>query len=58
MLEHSGKSGNDAIPGIISRSELIDGKRLAELMLRDSVGVQAKTTDTLYDLDEDIFEEL
>lgn len=40
------------------RIELIDGKRLAELMLRHGVGVQAKTTATLYDLDEDFFEEL
>ena len=40
------------------RIELIDGKRLAELMLRHGVGVQAKTTVTLYDLDEDFFEEL
>lgn len=40
------------------RVELIDGKRLAELMLRHGVGVQAKTTATLYDLDEDFFEEL
>ena len=40
------------------RIELIDGKRLAELMLRHGVGVQAKTSVTLYDLDEDFFEEL
>ena len=40
------------------RIELIDGKRLAELMLRHGVGVQAKTSATLYDLDEDFFEEL
>lgn len=39
------------------RIELIDGKRLAELMLRHGVGVQAKTS-VLYDLDEDFFEEL
>ena len=40
------------------RIELIDGKRLAELMLRHAVGVQPKTSVTLYDLDEDFFEEL
>jgi restriction system protein len=40
------------------RIELIDGKRLAELMLRHGVGVQPKTSATLYDLDEDFFEEL
>ncbi len=40
------------------RIELIDGNRLAELMLRHGVGVQAKTSVTLYDLDEDFFEEL
>ncbi|MGC3993060.1 MAG: restriction endonuclease [Propionicimonas sp.] len=40
------------------RIELIDGKRLAELMLRHGVGVQAKTSVTLFDLDEDFFEEL
>ena len=40
------------------RIELIDGKRLAELMLRHGVGVQPKTSVTLYDLDEDFFEEL
>jgi len=40
------------------RIELIDGKRLAELMLRHGVGAQPKTSATLYDLDEDFFEEL
>lgn len=40
------------------RIELIDGERLAELMLRHGVGVQPKTSATLYDLDEDFFEEL
>lgn len=40
------------------RIELIDGRRLAELMLRYGVGVQAQTEVTLYDLDEDFFEEL
>ena len=38
--------------------ELLVLRLLAELMLRHGVGVQAKTSVTLYDLDEDFFEEL
>ena len=41
-----------------ARIELIDGGRLAELMLRHGVGVQAETTVTLHQLDEDFFESL
>ena len=41
-----------------ARIELIDGLRLAELMLRHGVGVQAETTVTLHQLDEDFFEAL
>lgn len=41
-----------------ARIELIDGLRLAELMLRHGVGVQAETTVTLHQLDEDFFESL
>lgn len=41
-----------------ARIELIDGVRLAELMLRHGVGVQAETTVTLHQLDEDFFETL
>jgi restriction system protein len=41
-----------------ARIELIDGLRLAELMLRHGVGVQAETTVTLHQLDEDFFETL
>ena len=41
-----------------ARIELIDGTRLAELMLRHGVGVQAETTVTLHELDEDFFENL
>jgi len=41
-----------------ARIELIDGTRLAELMLRHGVGVQAETTVTLHQLDEDFFEAL
>lgn len=40
------------------RIELIDGARLAQLMLRHSVGVQPETTVTLYQVDEDFFEAL
>jgi len=40
------------------RIELIDGKRLAELMLRHGVGVQVQAEVTLYDLDEEFFDEL
>ena len=40
------------------RIELIDGLRLAQLMLRHGVGVQPETTVTLYQLDEDFFERL
>jgi restriction system protein len=41
-----------------ARIELIDGARLAELMLRHGVGVQAEVTVTLHQLDEDFFESL
>ncbi|RBY78150.1 restriction endonuclease [Geodermatophilus sp. TF02-6] len=41
-----------------ARIELIDGARLAQLMLRHGVGVQAETTVTLHQLDEDFFETL
>lgn len=40
------------------RIELIDGIRLAQLMLRHGVGVQPESTATLYELDEDFFEGL
>jgi restriction system protein len=36
-----------------ARIELIDGARLAELVLRHGVGVQAEVTVTLHQLDED-----
>ena len=41
-----------------ARIELIDGKRLAELMLEHGVGTQPDITVTLYRLDEDFFETL
>ena len=43
---------------INARIELIDGTRLAELLVAHEVGVQAETTATLYRLDEDFFETL
>jgi restriction system protein len=52
-------------PGAISeaerinaRIELIDGARLAELLVRHRVGVQTVQTVDLYRLDEDFFDEL
>ncbi len=41
-----------------ARIELIDGRRLTELMLRHRVGVQAGPAVVLYGLDEDFFESL
>lgn len=43
---------------INARIELIDGRRLAELLVTYGVGVQAEETVTLYRLDEDYFESL
>ncbi|MDE9365684.1 restriction endonuclease [Luteipulveratus sp. YIM 133132] len=43
---------------INARIELIDGRRLAELLVAHEVGVQAQQTVTLYRLDEDFFEGL
>lgn len=43
---------------INARIELIDGARLAELLVRYEVGVQTEQTVTLYRLDEDFFESL
>jgi restriction system protein len=40
------------------RIELIDGRRLAALMLRHGVGVQPESVATLYQVDEDFFEGL
>ena len=41
-----------------ARIELIDGGRLAQLMLRHGVGGQPEITVTLHQLDEDFFESL
>lgn len=43
---------------INARIELIDGRRLAELLVSYGVGVQAEETVTLYRLDEDYFDGL
>lgn len=43
---------------INARIELIDGRRLAELLVSYAVGVQAEQTVTLYRLDEDYFDGL
>lgn len=43
---------------INARIELIDGRRLAELLVTYGVGVQAEESATLYRLDEDYFESL
>ncbi len=43
---------------INARIELIDGRRLAELLVEYEVGVQTEETVTLYRLDEDYFESL
>ena len=39
-----------------ARIELIDGPRLARLMLKHGVGVQARTTVVLHEIDEDFFD--
>jgi hypothetical protein len=41
-----------------TRAELIDGARLAELLIRHRVGVQTVHTVDLYRLDEDFFDKL
>ena len=40
------------------RIELIDGQRLARLMLQYGVGVQPQSSVTLFEVDEDYFEGL
>ena len=43
---------------INARIELIDGKRLAQLLVRYEVGVQVEQTATLYRIDDDFFESI
>lgn len=48
----------EAAERINARIELIDGERLARLMIRHGVGVQPEQTVTLFRLDEDFFDSL
>ncbi len=48
----------DEAARVNARVELIDGERLAELMIDYEVGVQPEAVVTLYRLDEDFFEVL
>ncbi len=48
----------DEAARVNARIELIDGERLAELMIDYGVGVQPETKGTLHRLDEDFFEVL
>ena len=41
---------------VAARIELVDGTRLAQLMLRHGVGVQEKTRVVLHEIDEDFFD--
>ena len=52
------RGARDEAERINARIELIDGSRLAELLVGYGVGVQAEQTVTLYRIDEDFFEQL
>lgn len=52
------QGARDEADRINVRIELIDGRRLAQLMVAHGVGVEAESTVTLYRLDEDYFESL
>lgn len=52
------KGARETADKVSHRIELVDGARLAALMLRHGVGVQVETTVTLHRLDEDFFEAL
>ena len=47
-----------AAKDVHERIELIDGQRLAKLMVDNGTGVQPKSVTTVYAIDEDFFEEL
>ncbi len=49
------KGAQEEAERINARIELIDGSRLAELLVKHGVGVQVEQTVTLYRLDEDFF---
>ncbi|MDN5852186.1 MAG: restriction endonuclease [Actinomycetia bacterium] len=42
--------------GVSTRVILVDGERLASLMIRYGVGVQVKRTAQIVEIDEDIFD--
>jgi restriction system protein len=52
------KGASEEAERVNARIELIDGARLATLMLRHGVGVQPETTVVLHEIDEDFFESL
>lgn len=52
------KGASQEAERINARIELIDGRRLAELLVAYRVGVQVEQTVSLYRLDEDFFESL
>ena len=59
-IQRTSTTGDAGIDGIVSQDplELIDGARLAELLVLYRVGVQSVQTVDLYRLDEDFFDEL
>jgi restriction system protein len=52
------RGARDEAERINARIELIDGARLAELLIEYNVGVQVSQQATLYRLDEDFFDTL
>ncbi|MCH9759481.1 MAG: restriction endonuclease [Actinomycetia bacterium] len=52
------RGARDEAERINARIELIDGARLAELMVRYGIGVQTEQSVTLYQLDEDFFDSI
>jgi len=52
------QSARDAVRQANARIELIDGQRLAKLMVASGIGVQVKSVTTVYALDDDFFDDL
>jgi len=52
------KGARDEAEHINARIELIDGSRLAELLVQYGIGVQPEQSVTLYRLDEDFFDSI
>ena len=52
---HFSQNARDYVASSPTRIVLIDGKRLTELMIKFSVGIQASETYTIVELDEDFF---